>query len=644
MSHRQKKSAVFEYFVLNEDKSFFVCQVKNGGEQCKANISAYSASKEHKGNAPTRASNLKRHLQRKHLDIYKSVEEKDKFQDPCNSTSKNAHQIQKPLTKYFMNEKVTISMTAEKFKKHIIELVVMNTVPLTLFSSPAFCGLNGEMAEKLGISLDRHEIRNMILTEAEKQKNILKKVLHAKFIFLKMDACTRHRVNYLAVNAQYIDDEKKLAICTLAVRDSQAQHSSDAIRRLIDNILKEFEIRKEQILSIVTDNATNMTKAIGRLNEDETEDDREDELSETVSSEENVNKAVKDFVGCTDILHMRCATHTLQLAIRDGLKEKHIVNVIARLRNIAVAARRPKMDTILRRRAGKVALIDQATRWGSTYEMIQRLLDLKPYLIDMANPDVTMSDLQWEEASQLEVLLKHPYIVTKNFQAAELTPGQFFKEWRRLSYRLSQIGGIVADSIRASMLRREELLLDNNVLLAAIYVDPMHRILLTDEQKAKGKSALYDVAVRMKMLSEGNVDFSEAEICVDNPSSSSESEECDFEKLLDYEEKSKRQRLDESAITVKQSPISKFKFDFTASLAEMEKFDRKSRLNVFEAISVYPDIMQDAARTVSALPPTQVSVERLFSALRLVKTNLRVNLKADITEAILFLRTNSAFS
>ena len=40
------------------------------------------------------------------------------------------------------------------------------------------------------------------------------------------------------------------------------------------------------------------------------------------------------------------------------------------------------------------------------------------------------------------------------------------------------------------------------------------------------------------------------------------------------------------------------------------------------------------------MPPTQVSVERLFSALKIIKFDLRASMKEDLIEAILFLRTN----
>ena len=43
---------------------------------------------------------------------------------------------------------------------------------------------------------------------------------------------------------------------------------------------------------------------------------------------------------------------------------------------------------------------------------------------------------------------------------------------------------------------------------------------------------------------------------------------------------------------------------------------------------------------LAPLPPTQVSVERLFSAMKILLTDLRSKMKDDIVEAILFLKSN----
>lgn len=66
------------------------------------------------------------------------------------------------------------------------------------------------------------------------------------------------------------------------------------------------------------------------------------------------------------------------------------------------------------------------------------------------------------------------------------------------------------------------------------------------------------------------------------------------------------------------------------------KIDRKSKLSVKEAINCYPKILQDAACTITALPPIQVNVESLFSALKIIKTDLRTSLKEDFIDGFIF--------
>ena len=100
----------------------------------------------------------------------------------------------------------------------------------------------------------------------------------------------------------------------------------------------------------------------------------------------------------------------------------------------------------------------------------------------------------------------------------------------------------------------------------------------------------------------------------------------------------KRQRLEKELSHEPNADVA-FKACFEKALLEMEKIDRSSKLSVLQAIERYPQIVQ-VSYTVTALPPTQVSVERLFSALRLIQSDLRASMKEDLIEAILFLRSN----
>ena len=81
--------------------------------------------------------------------------------------------------------------------------------------------------------------------------------------------------------------------------------------------------------------------------------------------------------------------------------------------------------------------------------------------------------------------------------------------------------------------------------------------------------------------------------------------------------------------------------DFSKPSEEIENVecDRKSKKSLQEIIQDYQEIIRDVALTVIAIPPTQVSVERLFSVLKLIKTDLRGSMKEDLVEAMIFLRT-----
>ena len=88
---------------------------------------------------------------------------------------------------------------------------------------------------------------------------------------------------------------------------------------------------------------------------------------------------------------------------------------------------------------------------GNTYLIIELILQLKSILLDMANPDLTMSDAHWEQVENLKEILSYPFLVTKKLQCSNLTPGSFLKKWKMLIFCLTQNGGPLAEEIRDSM-------------------------------------------------------------------------------------------------------------------------------------------------------------------------------------------------
>ena len=101
----------------------------------------------------------------------------------------------------------------------------------------------------------------------------------------------------------------------------------------------------------------------------------------------------------------------------------------------------------------------------------------------------------------------------------------------------------------------------------------------------------------------------------------------------------KRQRLQKETSDEPNFDAT-FRESFEKALVKMEKINRSSKLTVLQTIEHYPQFFQKVAHTVTSLPPTQVSVKRLFSALHLFRPDLRASMKEHLIEAILFLRSN----
>ena len=161
---------------------------------------------------------------------------------------------------------------------------------------------------------------------------------------------------------------------------------------------------------------------------------------------------------------------------------------------------------------------------------------------------------------------------------------------------------------------------------------------LSEEQQERGRKTVVETALHLEQLKkntvveidtshqsmdlfaseDGNSSYSHSDPVVDEPVGSR------FEKYLDREVANRRTPGRESLLP---------------HLSVMETFQREN-VPVKQVIKRYPIQLQEAAMVLTAIPPTQVSVERLFSALKILVSDLRASLGSDIIEAILFLRTN----
>jgi hypothetical protein len=460
---------------------------------------------------------------------------------------------------FFVSDKVTVTMTPETFTQSLVDMVVQEGIAIRFFSSAACKKNMGEMARRLHVSLDREKVVQYVLDAANRLKTDIKKDLQKKFVYLKFDCATRIRTNYLGVNVRYVDSSNNPVTKTLVVTDTKSKHTSTELKNILTKVLDDFGIPLTQVLCCVTDNASNMVKLVKNFNEDlasaeetnyENEDcsssSDEDERSE--ESENALDSSVQLSLPVT-ISHVRCAMHTLQLAVLDGLKNHHAAGLISKIRSVATEARTPKVNEYMRREVKLSAVLDQDTRWGSTFMMVDRILQLKRAIVELAgfgNKSLDMTNIQWQQTEELRDMLEMSFRVTKKMQLEDLTPGYFYRKWTGLVLQLENNGGLIAKAICDSMKKREKELLDNSMMLSAVYMDVFNMHLLTSAQKQKAREAVVELGLRLRGLSEEeSAGVTEPELVDSSSAGGSDSEE----ELSRLRQLSREKSLSQSALS-----------------------------------------------------------------------------------------------
>ena len=329
--------------------------------------------------------------------------------------------------------------------------------------------------------------------------------------------------------------------------------------------------------------------------------------------------------------------------------------VIGRIRNVVKEGRTPKINEFILAREKKVLVLDMDTRWGSIYMMVDRLIEVKSTVQELAaigNKNLFLTNAQWEQAEELRDILQKAFEVTKKLQFDDITPGYFYKKWSGLRLCYENNDSLLATEIAKSMKKREAGLLNNGLLLAAVCLDVTSMEMLPMESVEKAIQTITSLALRIQGLDE---DDSKQIITDDDDddamSSSSEDSATDSdEEMRVLRKKQRRTCASFSSRPVEKLPetASPAAQTITGVKAAIDKLMnqrmtlKKTKKDLVTLINEdYPEELKELALLLCTMPVTQVSVERLFSALKIFKRDQRNRLKEDILNALLLLKANS---
>ena len=223
---------------------------------------------------------------------------------------------------------------------------------------------------------------------------VKKALADAGRVTIGMDIWTKkgYTSAYLGISASFFQPTMKKAVhIVLNLHIVEHPHTGAMIASLLQKTLDAWQIPSSKILMIITDNGSNMVRAVKDLKAQQEADmssEEEDEPVDSMGSEEMEAGEVK-----IDGSYKRlpCLAHGIQLVVHvldkipsycDPLQKAR--SVVNRIRMSSVATQK------LLCKAGKTIVSDCPTRWSSSFLMVTRLLELKTSINDV------FDELKWD--------------------------------------------------------------------------------------------------------------------------------------------------------------------------------------------------------------------------------------------------------
>jgi hypothetical protein len=454
---------------------------------------------------------LLKHVKRYHPDIYTIIEQekpKPKALQKSNSTTPK----QMVLSDYNFRKKDELKNAMVQFDNKLVmeacvEMVTVNGRPFSALFDSGFRKLLQPICDKLKMSVNRVNIKEEIEKTAAVSRQALIRVLPT-LLNLKMDAVKLHERSFLGINTQVVF-EKKIQIYNLGHIELTAAHTGSYLKNCVIEVLNKYKIDINRIYCIATDNAANMIKTVSLLNDTQIDDpindeeekelseedeeehnesesdgdlnvdfdlsDEEFEVDETDKDNENLSSLLTDLISAENISLIRCAAHTLQLAVKDTVIDKNIKELLAAANQFARKLRTPTSRLILKSLKKPIPVLNVKTRWSSSFDMVESLLDLRTemnLLGQSIKKKFLLKESQWEALEKLKTAMQPVKNLTLLLQRENLLIGDFYGAWLETKVKLKNINSSISLCMKEKMEQREAALFEAGWFSACIFLDP----------------------------------------------------------------------------------------------------------------------------------------------------------------------------
>ncbi|XP_028309097.1 zinc finger BED domain-containing protein 4-like isoform X1 [Gouania willdenowi] len=258
------------------------------------------------------------------------------------------------------------------------------------------------------------KMSNLIETQYEHERQRFKERLAAaRRVSIGLDMWTKKGLtaSFLAISACYFCVEQSKPVHILLALEQVAHpHTALSIKAYVDKCMQEWAIPKERILTVITDNGSNMVAAFKHTTAEETSSDSEDDSpgSTMESDSESVTEDQRYHHVDMEMDRTPCVVHTIQLVVHMLQKETSVKRVLNKARSVVKLFRKSSVATQrVLDQCGLIVVNDCPTRWSSTFSMVTRLLTVKDAVCQIAS-DMGWDGLltsEWQKLSSIQDLL-----------------------------------------------------------------------------------------------------------------------------------------------------------------------------------------------------------------------------------------------
>ena len=230
--------------------------------------------------------------------------------------------------------------------------------------------------------------------------------------------------------------------------------------------------------------------------------------------------------------------------------------------------------------------------------------------------------------------LKPLAVLTTKLQEEKLTIPDLVTYWRFAMFQIKEMKTATSENLHRAVELREPSVFENIMIKVGTFLDLKCKRLLSEIE-------IIDVKRHLSLLHERRLEIvstnSQTEEAVVEVPPSQELSDIDqfFGNLSSKPEQSEAIRQQEDKFIDELNLYEKFRWDPKSNKSSVEYWLSKSK---------ELPLLSSIALDVMAIPGTEVSVERLFSHLKIVFTDKRSRMDKTLLESILLLRLNKKFS